>query len=120
MAKKKGKGKSSGGGMAFRGGISELMKQAHRMQTKLEKAKEEIKDEAWTVEAAGGKIKVTINGAKEVTEVKIDKDLVDPEDIETLQDVFLSAVNAALTLAEEKIDAATEDVTGGLKIHGMV
>ena len=107
MAKSKGKS----GGMAFRGGISELMKQAHRMQSKLEKVKEEIKDETWVAEAAGGKIKATINGARELTQIEIDKDLVDPEDLETLQDVVISAVNAAYTLAEEKINEATEEVT---------
>ncbi len=114
-----GKGKGKGGGMALRGGISELMRQAHRMQTKLEKVKEEIKDDTWTAEAAGGTVKVTINGARELTEIAIDKDLIDPEDAETLQDVIVSAVNAALTLAEEKINDATEDVTGGMKIPGM-
>ncbi len=117
MGKSKGKGK--GGGMALRGGISELMRQAHRMQTKLEKVKEEIKDETWSAEAGGGKVKVTINGAREVTEIEIDKDLIDPEDVETMQDVIVSAVNAALTLADEKINEATEDVTGGMKIPGM-
>lgn len=115
MAKGKGKGK----GVAFRGGISELMKQAHRMQTKLEQVKEEIKEETWTAEAAGGKIKATINGARELTEIQIDKDLVDPEDIDTLQDVVVSAVNAALSLADEKINEATEGVTGGMNIPGM-
>lgn len=115
MAKSKGKK----GGMAFRGGISELMRQAHRMQTKLESVKEEIKEEVWEAEAAGGKVKIAINGAREVTNVQIDKTLVDPEDIETLQDVVVSAVNAALTLADEKINDATEAVTGGMKIPGM-
>lgn len=114
MAKPKGKG-----GVAFRGGISDLMKQAHRMQTKLEKIKEEIKAETWDVEAAGGKIKTTINGAREITQISIDKELVNPEEIESLQDVIVSAVNAALALAEEKIDKATEQVTGGMKIPGM-
>jgi len=114
-----GKGKGKGGGMALRGGISELMRQAHRMQTKLEKVKEEIKDDTWTAEAAGGTVKVTINGARELTEIEINKDLIDPEDAETLQDVIVSAVNAALTLAEEKINDATEGVTGGMKIPGM-
>ncbi|MCP4678376.1 MAG: YbaB/EbfC family nucleoid-associated protein [Deltaproteobacteria bacterium] len=114
-----GKGKSKGGGMALRGGISELMRQAHRMQTKLEKVKEEIKEDTWTAEAAGGTVKVTINGARELTEIEINKDLIDPEDAETLQDVVVSAVNAALTLAEEKINDATEGVTGGMKIPGM-
>lgn len=105
--------------MALRGGISELMRQAHRMQTKIEKVKEDLKEESWVAEAAGGKIKVTINGARELTEITIDKDLIDPDDIETLQDVVVSAVNAALTLAEEKINEATEAVTGGMKIPGM-
>jgi DNA-binding YbaB/EbfC family protein len=113
----KGKGK---GGMALRGGISELMRQAHRMQTKLETVKEELKEQKWVAEAAGGKIKVTINGARELTEVVIDKDLVNPEDMDTLQDVVVSAVNAALSLADEKINEATEAVTGGMKIPGML
>ena len=115
MAKSKGKK----GGMGFRGGISELMRQAHRMQTKLEGVKEELKSETWTAEAAGGKVKVTISGGREIQKVEIDKELVNPEDIESLQDVFISAVNAALTLADEKINEATEDVTGGMKIPGM-
>lgn len=117
MAKSKGKGKSKG--VAFRGGISELMKNAHRIQTKLESVKEEIKEETWTAEAAGGKIKATMNGAREMTAIAIDKELVDPEDLETLQDVIVSAVNAAITLADEKINEATEKVTGGLNIPGM-
>jgi DNA-binding YbaB/EbfC family protein len=115
MAKSKGKK----GGMAFRGGISELMRQAHRMQTRLESVKEELKEKSWTADAAGGKVKATINGAREITNVEIDKALVDPEDVETLQDVVVSAVNAALTLAEEKINEATETATGGMKIPGV-
>ena len=106
-------------GMGFRGGISELMKQAHRIQSKLEKLKEDIKSESWTAEAAGGKIKATINGAREITAVKIDKDLVNAEDLATLEDVVVSAVNAALRLADEKHNEATEKVTGGVKIPGM-
>lgn len=111
--------KPKSGGRMFRGGISELMKQAHRIQSKLEKVKEEIKEETWTAEAAGGKVKVTINGAKEITHVEIEKELVDPEDLETLQDVIISAVNAAYTLADEKVTEATDAVTGGLKLPGM-
>jgi DNA-binding YbaB/EbfC family protein len=111
------KGKKSG--VSFRGGISELMRQAHRMQTKLESAKTELKDKSWEAESAGGKIKVTISGSREILAVKLDKDLVNPEDIETLQDVFVSAVNAAFKLADEKINEATEEITGGMKIPGM-
>jgi len=106
-------------GRAFRGGISELMKQAHRIQTKLEKVKEELKEESWDAEAGGGKVKVTINGSKEITAIAIDKELIDPEDLDTLQDVVVSAVNAALTLAEEKVTEATDAVTGGFRMPGM-
>ena len=113
------KSKGKKGGFALRGGISELMKQAHRMQSKLEKIKEDIKEETWTVEAAGGKVKTTVNGAREITAIEIDKELVDPNDMETLQDVVVSAVNAALSVAEEKVNAATESVTGGQQIPGM-
>jgi nucleoid-associated protein EbfC len=115
MAKSKGKK----AGVGFRGGISELMRQAHRMQTKLEGVKESLKEESWTAEAAGGKIKVTISGGREIQKVEIDKELVNPDDIDTLQDVFVSAVNAAITLADEKINETTEAVTGGMKIPGM-
>lgn len=111
--------KAKGGGMAFRGGISELMRQAHRMQTKLEKAKEELKERSWIAEAAGGKVKVTINGSREVTAVQIDKELVNPAELDSLQDVIVSAVNAALALVDEKLNEATEQVTGGMKIPGV-
>ncbi len=113
------KGNKKGGGMAFRGGIPEMMRQAHRMQSKLEKVKEDIKEQTWTAEAVGGKVKTTINGAREITAIDIDKELVDPEDLETLSDAVIAGVNAALTLAGEKITAATEEVTGGMKVPGM-
>ena len=115
MSKTKGKK----AGVSFRGGISELMRQAHRMQTKLEGAKADLKDQTWEAESAGGKMKVVINGAREIVSVTVDKELVTPEDLETLQDVFVSGVNAALKLADEKINEATEEITGGMKIPGM-
>lgn len=107
-------------GMALRGGIAGMMKEAHRMQSRLEKIREDIKVEAWVAESAGGKVKITINGAREITAVAIDKELVNPDDLESLQDVMVSAVNAALTLADEKIRAATEPVTHGMRIPGLL
>ncbi|MBN2803677.1 MAG: YbaB/EbfC family nucleoid-associated protein [Deltaproteobacteria bacterium] len=120
-AKSSGKKSSSGSSsrMAIRGGMPEMMKRAHRIQTKLEELKESMKDETWTSEAAGGKIKATINGAKELTGIIIDPELVDKEDIETLQDSVISAVNAAIHLADEKLGEATEEVTQGMKIPGL-
>ncbi|MBN2715502.1 MAG: YbaB/EbfC family nucleoid-associated protein [Deltaproteobacteria bacterium] len=119
-SKKSSSGNKSGGGrVAFRGGLSEMMKRAHRIQTKLEELKEEMKGETWTAEAAGGKIKVTISGEKELTAIEIDKELVNPDDMETLQDAVVSAVNAGIKLADEKLNEATEEVTQGMKIPGL-
>jgi nucleoid-associated protein EbfC len=119
-SKKSSSGSKSGGGrVGFRGGISEMMKRAHRIQTRLEELKEEMKDETWTAEAVGGKIKVTISGEKELTAIEIDKELVNPEEMETLQDAVVSAVNAAIKVADEKLNAATEEVTQGMKIPGL-
>ncbi|MFO8073049.1 MAG: YbaB/EbfC family nucleoid-associated protein [Polyangia bacterium] len=110
---------AKGRGRAFRGGLSGLMKQANRIQKKLETVKEELREQSWTAEAGGGKVKVTITGGKEITDISIDEELVNPEDVETLQDVVVSAVNAAVTLAEEKIEEASEGVTGGMHLPGM-
>jgi nucleoid-associated protein EbfC len=119
-SKKSSSGSKSGGGrVGFRGGISEMMKRAHRIQTRLEELKEEMKDETWTAEAVGGKIKVTISGEKELTAIEIDKELVNLEEMETLQDAVVSAVNAAIKVADEKLNAATEEVTQGMKIPGL-
>ena len=113
------KGSGGGGRVAFRGGLSEMMKRAHRIQTKLEELKESMKGETWTAEAVGGKIKVTISGEKELTAIEIDKELVNADDMETLQDAVVSGVNAAIKMADEKLNAATEEVTQGMKIPGL-
>jgi DNA-binding YbaB/EbfC family protein len=119
-SKSKNKKSSSGSGRTgLRGGMSEMMKRAHRIQTKLEDLKESMKDETWSADAAGGKIKVTINGEKELTDIKINEELINKEDIETLQDSIISAVNAAIRLADEKLGEATEEVTQGMKIPGL-
>lgn len=113
MTKKK---KSS----AFRGGMGELMRQASRLQRKIETRKEELKTE--TVEASAGndKVKVVANGARELVRVTIDPELLKSEDLEMVQDLFVAAANAALTKAGEMVDAELEKVTGGLKIPGVV
>jgi len=109
-------------GISFRGGIPELMRQAHRIQTKLEKAKEELKTQSFVTEAAGGKVKVTITGGRELTHIAVDPSLLEgtPEEVlGTLSDVIVSGVNAALQLVDEKAKAVTEEVTGGVRIPGM-
>lgn len=113
MAKKK-------GGNQFRGGMGELMRQASRMQRKIEIRKKELAEE--TVEASAGndKVKTVVNGAGELVSVTIDPELLKEEDLEMVQDLIVAAANAALTKSSEMIDAELEQVTGGLKIPGLV
>lgn len=105
--------------MQFRGGMSELMRQASRLQRKIEKRKQELKAE--TVEAGAGndRVKVVVNGGSEVVSVTIDPELLKEEDLSMVQDLVVAATNAALAKAKEMVDAELEKVTGGLKIPGM-
>ena len=106
--------------MKFRGGMGELMRQASRLQRKIEKRKEELKAE--TVEASAGNdmVKVTVNGGQELVKVEIDPKLLTAEDLEMVQDLIVAATNAALTKCREMVDAELEKVSGGLQIPGMV
>lgn len=112
MTKKKANG--------FRGGMGELMRQASRMQRKIEIRKQEL--EAETVEASAGndKVKAVANGGRELVSLTIDPALLADEDLEMVQDLIVAATNAALNKATEMVDAELEKVTGGLKIPGLV
>lgn len=104
----------------FRGGMSELMRQASRLQRKIEKRKEELKTE--TVEASAGndQVKVVVNGARELVSVAIAPELLKSEDLSMTQDLLVAAVNAGLRKSGEMVDAELEKVTGGLKIPGVL
>ena len=104
--------------MAFRGGIQELMKQANRMQTKLERMREEIKDHELVGQAADGKVKAIVNGNRELLRVQFNVDDFDG-DIEMLQDTIVAAVNDGMRVADELIDEETKKITGGLKLPGF-
>jgi len=112
MTKKK---KSS----AFRGGMGELMRQASRLQRKIEVRKQELKAE--TVEIASGdeKIKVVANGGREIVRVSIDPELFKQEEHSMVEDMIVATCNQALTKASEMVEAELEKVTGGLKIPGV-
>jgi nucleoid-associated protein EbfC len=103
----------------FRGGMSELMRQASRLQRKIEKRKEELKTE--TVEASAGndQVKVTVNGGRELVAVTIAPELLKAEDLSMVQDLLVAAVNAGLKKSGEMVDAELEKVTGGLKVPGL-
>ncbi len=103
----------------FRGGMSELMRQASRLQRKIEKRKEELKET--TVEASSGndQVKVVVNGARDLVSISIAPELLKSEDLSMVQDLLVAAVNAGMKKSSEMVDAELEKVTGGLKIPGV-
>jgi hypothetical protein len=105
--------------MKFRGGMGELMRQASRLQRKVEKRKEELKDT--TVEASAGndRVKATVNGAGQLTAIAIDPELLKQEELAMVQDLIVAAVNAAVTKSEQMVEAEVEKVTGGIKLPGL-
>lgn len=104
--------------MAFRGGIQELMKQANRMQTKLERMREDIKEKEIIGQALDGKVKATVNGNREL--LRLEFKLEDFEgDLAMLQDAIVAAVNDGLRLADQMIDDESKKITGGLKLPGI-
>lgn len=105
--------------MKFRGGMAELMKQASRMQRKIEARKEELKNNEYLASAGNDQVTVTVNGASELTKVDIKPELLQGEDLDMVQDLLVAATNAALAKAKEEVDAELEKVTGGLKIPGL-
>lgn len=100
------------GGMP--GNMSNLMKQAQRMQRQMEEGQKELETKEFTAKAGGGAVEVTVTGKKEVTKVKISEEAVDPEDVETLEDLVMAAVNEALNQAEEANNELMGKMTGGL------
>lgn len=100
------------GGMP--GNMNNLMKQAQRMQRQMEESQKELEEKEFTAKAGGGAVEVTVTGKKEVTKVVIDKDAVDPDETEMLQDMIMAAVNEALRMAEEANAAIKNKMTGGL------
>ena len=106
--------------MQFRGGMGELMRQAGRMQRKIEQRKAELKSE--TVEASVGndQVKVSANGALEIVAITVSPELLKSEDLAMTQDLLVAGVNAALKKAQELVDAEIEKVTKGIKVPGIL
>lgn len=101
-------------GGAMPGNMSNLMKQAQRMQRQMEEGQKELETKEFTAAAGGGAVEVTVTGKKEVVKVKLSEEVVDPEDIEMLQDLIVAATNEALRKVEEENAAMMNRMTGGL------
>jgi DNA-binding YbaB/EbfC family protein len=106
--------------MQFRGGMSELVRQAARMQRKIEETKTKHQDKEVTASAAGDKVKAVVTYAGKVSKVEIDAEFLKSEGIDMALDAVCAAVNTALEQAHKAMDAELEKVTGGVKIPGMM
>ncbi|MCI8392301.1 MAG: YbaB/EbfC family nucleoid-associated protein [Clostridia bacterium] len=105
------------GGANFGGmNINKLMKEAKKMQADMEKSQEELQSKEFEATAGGGAISVKVTGGKEIKEIKIQKDVVDKDDVEMLEDLILTCVNEAL----RKVDSAQSESLGKFNINGLI
>ena len=100
------------GGMP--GNMNNLMKQAQRMQRQMEEAQKELEEKEVTATAGGGAVEVTVSGKHEVIKIKLSEEVVDPDDIEMLEDLIVAATNEALRKVEAESASAMSKLTGGL------
>ena len=106
--------------MQFRGGMNELMRQAARMQRKIDQAKNELKDRELTVEGLGGKVKVIVTLGRSLRRIEIDPETLKTEDTDLVLDGVCAAINQAIEQADKLMETELEKVTGGVKIPGLV
>ncbi len=100
------------GGMP--GNMNNLMKQAQRMQRQMEEKSKELEEKEWEASVGGGAVTVKVSGEKEVTSIVIKEEVVDPDDVEMLQDLIMAAVNEAFRNMNEETGKLLGDITGGL------
>ncbi len=101
-------------GGAMPGNMANLMKQAQKMQRQMEENQKELEEKEFTAKAGGGAVEVTVSGKKEITKVKLSEEAVDPDDIETLEDLIMAAANEALRQVDEESSQNMNKLTGGM------
>ena len=116
MGKYKGFG---GSGMNQNKKVSNVVKQAQLMQERMEAVQAEVEQKTVEATAGGGVITVVANGKKEIESIKIKPEAVDPEDVETLEDLIMVAVNEAIKKAEALMEEGMSEITGGINIPGL-
>jgi len=109
----------AGAGMNQNRKMNSVIKQAQKMQEEMEKVQSELEEKTVESAAGGGAVKVVMNGKKELVSIDIQPEAVDPDDVETLQDLIMVAVNDAVKQAEEMMTEGMSEVTGGLNIPGL-
>jgi len=100
-------------------GMGNMMKQAQKLQSKMLRLQEELAEKTVEASAGGGMVKAVANGKQQIVSVQIEKEVVDPDDVEMLQDLVLAAVNDALARSQEMVSAEMGKLTGGLNIPGL-
>lgn len=101
-------------------GMGNLMKQAQKLQTRMMKLQEELAERTVETASGGGMVQVVANGRQQIVSIRIEKEVVDPEDVDMLQDLILAAVNDALAKAQEMVSEEMSKVTGGMSIPGLM
>ena len=101
-------------GGAMPGNMSNLMKQAQRMQRQMEEAQKELEEKEVTATAGGGAVEVTVSGKHEVTKIKLSEEVVDPDDVEMLEDLIMAATNEAFRKLDEESQSSMAKITGGI------
>ena len=109
----------AGAGMNQKQNMNNVIKQAQKMQEEMERVQQETEEEQVEATSGGGAVKVVVNGKKELISIKLDPDAVDPDDVETLEDLILAAVNEGVKKAEEIMSERMGAITGGLNIPGL-
>ena len=108
------------GGFPGGANMNNMMKQVKKMQEQMEKAQQEIEEREFESTSGGGVVSATVNGKKEVIAIKIDPDVIDPEDGEMLEDLIIAAINDAMKKADEYSGETMGKLTGGLNIPGLM
>jgi len=101
-------------------GMGNLMKQAQKLQTKMLKLQEELADKTVETTSGGGMVKVVANGKQQIVSIEIEKEVIDPDDVDMLQDLILAAVNDALTKSQDMVSSEMNKLTGGMNVPGMM
>lgn len=99
--------------------MGSMVKQAQKLQAKMMKLQEELAERTVTASAGGGMVQVVANGRQQIASIAIEKEVVDPEDVEMLQDLILAAVNDALNKSQEMVSGEMSKLTGGMNIPGL-
>jgi len=103
----------------MKGNMNNMMKQMQKMQKKMAKAQEELAEMEFEASVGGGMVTVKANGSKQITEVNVNEEVVDPDDVEMLQDLMLEATNSVLKQIDDKTEETMGQFTKGMNMPGM-